>query len=160
MFGGTSMKILADMTGIATEPAIQQGIKEFVIANNDYEVRLRDAYAARDLEYQPMLINDHHDLYTVLVEGKNLNGTPYEIPSVIKIHSFFEIPIYSVQRFLPHIGSGDLEGHIVTRIGEDKKDDFNKSPVPQWFWIAVAIEVVILVVFITVSYFTNQKAAK
>jgi hypothetical protein len=160
MFGGASMKILCDMTGIATEPGIQQAMKEFVIANNDYEVRLRDAYAARELEYKPMLINDYHDLYMVLVEGKNLNGTPCEIPAVIKIHSFFEVPCYSVQRFLPHIGSGDLEGHIVTRIDEDKKDDFNPSPVPQWFWIAVAIEVVILVVFITVSYFTNQKAAK
>ena len=56
MFGASSMKILCDMSGIATEPAIQQAIKEFVINNNDYEVRKQEAYAEKELDYKPMLI--------------------------------------------------------------------------------------------------------
>lgn len=156
MFGASSMKVLCDMTGIATEPGIQQGIKEFVIGHNDYELRRVKAYEDEGMVYKPQLINGYEDLYNIMVLGKLPNGTLVEIPSMIKIHALFEVPCYSVQRFLPHVGSGDLEGHIVTRIDEDKKDDTNKGALPQWFWIAIACVAVALVVFVIATYFIGQ----
>lgn len=156
-FGASSMKILCDMTGIATEPAAQQAIKEFVIAHNDYELRKEKAYAEKNKEYIPQLITDYEDLYQFIVEGRDLNGNPIEIPPEIKIHAVFEVPIQSVQRFIAHIGAGDLEGHIATRIAEEMEEKRDESKLPGWFWIAVAIEIVIMALFIMFNYFSNPK---
>jgi hypothetical protein len=156
-FGASSMKILCDMTGIATEPAAQQAIKEFVITHNDRELRREKKAEELEKVYRPQLITDYEDLYQFIVEGKDLNGNAVEIPSDIRIHAVFEVPIQSVQRFLAHIGAGDLEGHIATRIAEEMEEKKDESKLPGWFWIAVAIEVVIMVVFIITNYFSGQK---
>ena len=155
-FGAASMKVLCDMTGIATEPAVQQAIKEFVISHNDYELRKERAYAEKEREYIPQLITDYEDLYQFIVEGKDLNGNPVGIPYEIKIHAVFEVPIMSVQRFIAHIGSGDLEGHIATRIAEEmeKKDDANK--IPTWAWIFIIVIAAVLGAFTIMNWFASN----
>jgi hypothetical protein len=151
-FGACSMKILCDTTGIATEPAVQQAIKEFVINHNDRELRREQAFAEKDRIYTPQLIQDYEDLYQYIIEGKDLNGNPVEIPSDIKIHAVFEVSIDKVQRFLAHIGPGDLEGHLAVRIAEDKEADKDLSKVPTWMWIVIVIFIAFGAMFTIANY--------
>lgn len=155
--GGTSLKILADNTGICTEPTIHQAIKEYVVYHNDRERRREAYFESQGKEYIPQFIRDYEDLYQLIITGKDANGNPVEIPNEIKIHAVYEVPIQQVQQYLAHVGPGDLEGHIKVRIAEDmmqKKDDSN---LPGWFWLAVAVEVVLMIGFIVANYFAGDK---
>jgi len=152
-FGACSMKILCDTTGIATEPMVQQAIKEFVINHNDRELRREAAYAKADKYYSPQLITDYEDLYQYIIEGKDLNGNAVDIPPEIKIHAVFEVSIDKVQRFLAHIGPGDLEGHLAVRIAEDKEAGDQKDKVPGWMWIVIIIFIAFGALFTAANYF-------
>jgi hypothetical protein len=155
--GACSMKVLADNTGIATEPTIQQAIKEFVVGHNDREKRRIMYFEQRGKEYNPCFIRDYDDLYNMVVTGVDPNGNEVDIPNEIKIHAVYEVPIQQVQQYLAHIGSGDLEGHIAVRIAEDQEDRKDDSKLPGWFWIAVAVEVVLMIGFIIANYFAGDK---
>jgi hypothetical protein len=148
-FGAVSMKLMCDTTGIATEPSIQQEIRNFVIWYNDYEKAKQDD----DPEYLPAVITDFEDIYQMVITGRNTNGEYIPIPPNICIHIVSEVPTQNIQRFLAHVSSEDLDGHISVRISEDLLKDQKSESLPGWFWFAVAAEVVIMIVYIGMSYF-------
>jgi hypothetical protein len=136
-FGAASLKILCDMTGIATEPSIQQEIKAFVTEYNDN---------------YPGLITDYEDLYQMCITGHDINGEPVDVPTNIKIHVVSEIPVQNIQRFLSHIGSEDLDGHVAVRISEDMEKDKKSETPPGWFWIAFALLIVGMIIYDIMLY--------
>jgi hypothetical protein len=142
-FGATSMKIMCDMTGIATEPIIQQEIKQFVTWYNDIEKEKEN----------PAVITDFEDLYQICVTGHNINGEYVEVPVNIRIHIVSEVPTQNVQHFLSHIMGEDLNDHISVRISEDiQKDKKSESP-PGWFWMMDAALIVCMIVYEASLYF-------
>lgn len=136
--GKCSAKIITDMTGIATEPELNMAIKTWVAEWNDNELKAQaDAYFAGE-EYEPRLVKDYYDLYEMVKAG--------EVDDPVVIPAVYEVPLWEIHRYLAHIGSGDLEGHIATRIEEDKKaeEDADKK-MPGWMWMFIAVEVIILI---------------
>jgi hypothetical protein len=144
--GKCSTKLVVDTTGIASEPELNMAIKTFVAEYNDQEYRKQaDAYN-RGLVYEPDFITDYYDLYKAVKEGKV--NDPVAIPAV------FEVPLWEIERYLPHIGSGDLEGHIATRIEEDKvEEDKADKSMPAWVWMALIIGGIIFGVFTLINIF-------
>ena len=143
------MKVMCDMTGISTEPMIQNEIKNFVIWYNDTELAKRDG----DPDYSPALITDFEDIYQMVITGYNTNGEYVNVPANICIHIASEVPTQNIQHFLSHVVAEDLDGHIAVRISEDILKDQKSESLPGWFWFAVAAEVVIMIVYIGMSYF-------
>ena len=142
-FGAASLKILCDMTGLATEPVVQDAIKNFVINYNDTEL-------TKD---NPAFITDYEDLFHMATTGYNANGEPVDVPAGIKIHIVSEVNTQDIQRFLAHISSEDLDGHVSVRISEDRiKDKQSESP-PGWFWLMDAALIVCMIVYEASLYF-------
>jgi hypothetical protein len=136
--GKCTTKIVTDMNGIASEPELNMAIKTWVSEWNDKELRLQanEYYSGRS--YTPDLVKDYYDLYRMVKEGRV--DDPVIIPSV------YEVPLYEIERYLAHIGPGDLEGHIATRIEEDKIEEENADKnMPGWMWMFIAVEVIILI---------------
>jgi hypothetical protein len=148
-FGAVSMKVMCDMTGVSTEPMIQNEIRTFVIWYNDTELAKRD----EDPDYNPALITDFEDIYQMVITGYNTNGEYVNVPANICIHIASEVPTQNIQHFLSHVVAEDLDGHIAVRISEDILKDQKSESLPGWFWFAVAAEVVIMIVYIGMSYF-------
>lgn len=144
--GKCSTKLVTDTTGIASEPELNMAIKTYVSEWNDKELRAQaDAYMNNET-YTPDLITDYYDLYKHVKDGKMVD--PVVIPAV------FEVPLWEIERYLPHVGPGDLEGHISTRIEEDKIEEENKNKhMPEWVWMALIIGGIIYGVFTLINVF-------
>lgn len=136
--GKCSAKIITDMTGIATEPELNMAIKTWVAEHNDAELKKQaDAYFNGDT-YAPRMVLDYYDLYEMVKNG--------EVDDPVVIPAVYEVPLWEIQRYLAHIGSGDLEGHIATRIEEDKEEERDADKkMPGWMWLFIAVEVIILI---------------
>jgi hypothetical protein len=146
--GKCSAKVVCDTTGIATEPTINQAIKTWVAEWNDKEFRKQDKYAENGMSYTPQLVMDYYDLYKMIKDG--FIDDPIVMPAI------FEVPLWEVERYLAHVGPGDLEGHIAQRVAEamQKADD---KTIPQWMWMAIIVIGLMLGAFTIMNYFGAGK---
>jgi hypothetical protein len=142
--GKCSAKVVCDTTGIASEPTINQAIKVAVAEWNDKEFRRQERYAEGGKIYTPRLITDYYDLYHMIKNG--------EIDDPVVIPAIFEVPHWEIERYLAHIGSGDLEGHIAQRVAEAMQKA-DSTAFPGWFWPAIIIIGLVLGAFTIANYF-------
>ena len=155
-FGAVNLKILCDISGIAVEPSLQQAIKETVVEWNDREIR-RDFKAREDgRNYIPQYLQGYKDIYNLLVEGVGPDGKDYEIPEFVNIRAIFEVPVYTVKRYIPRIGAGDLEGHIQRRMYEDVDKEEPRKMFPDWFYLGIAVVAIIIILFVIMNYFLTS----
>ena len=126
-FGAVNAKIFLDTWGIATDPKLQAAVKVVVLEWNE--------------THEDEQIANYADLYNLIKAGRI--DDPILMPAVC------EVPLYEVERYLPHIGAGDLEGHIAERVAEET-DDLKTGAWPGWMKALIAIEVVIVIIVCTV----------
>ncbi|MFA5408236.1 MAG: hypothetical protein WC343_05635 [Bacilli bacterium] len=126
-FGAVNAKIFLDTWGIATDPKLQAAVKVVVLEWNE--------------THEDEQIADYADLYDLIKAGRI--DDPILMPAVC------EVPLYEVERYLPHIGAGDLEGHIAERVAEET-DDLKTGAWPGWMKALIAIEAVVVVIVCTV----------
>ena len=109
-FGAVNAKIFLDTWGIATDPKLQAAVKAAILDWNETHTESEQ-------------IADYKDLYDLIKAGKIAD--PILMPAVT------EVPLYEIERYLPHIGAGDLEGHIAERVAEET-DDLKTGSWPGW----------------------------
>lgn len=138
-FGKCMAKLVTDMTGICTEPSLNQAIKTWVYEWNERELRKEIYYKQQGYEYTPELVTGYGDLYEMIKSGRV--DDPVVMPAV------FEVPLWQIERYLAHIGPGDLEGHIAARVAEEA-EKADSEAWPAWMKAFIAIEIGIVIVAI------------
>ncbi len=123
-FGAVNAKVFLDTWGIATDPKLQVAVKTTVTEWNE----------THDDDEQ---ITEYSDLYDLIRSG--------QIDDPILMPAVAEVPLYEIERYLPHIGAGDLEGHIAERVAEET-DDLRPGAWPGWMKALIAIEIVICII--------------
>lgn len=122
-FGAVNAKIFLDCWGISTDPKLQTAVKTAVTEWNE--------------THDDEQITAYSDLYNLIRAGQI--SDPILMPAVA------EVPLYEIERYLPHIGAGDLEGHIAERVAEET-DDLRSGSWPGWMKAFIAIEIVVCVI--------------
>lgn len=122
-FGAVNAKIFMDTWGVAVDPKLQVAVKTIV----------SDWNGTHDEDEQ---ITNYDDLMKLIK-----NGT---IDDPVLIPAVSEVPLFEIERYLPHIGAGDLEGHIAERVAEET-DDLKTSAWPGWMKVLIAVEIVICI---------------
>ncbi|MDD3527647.1 MAG: hypothetical protein PHX39_11925 [Bacteroidales bacterium] len=119
--GTVPSKVLIDMWGIGADPRLLVAVKTAIGTYNE--------------EHPDAKIETYKDLYEK-IKHKEIDD-PILIPAVC------EVPIYEIERYLPHVGAGDLEGHIAVRVAEEV-DDLKGKEWPAWMKAFVLIEMAVI----------------
>ena len=133
-FGAVNAKIFLDTWGIATDPKLQAAVKAAILDWNETHTESEQ-------------IADYKDLYDLIKAGKIAD--PILMPAVT------EVPLYEIERYLPHIGAGDLEGHIAERVAEET-DDLKTGSWPGWMKALVAVEIGICLIMGVIYLFGGK----
>lgn len=116
--GSVPTKLLIDTWGIGADPKLLVAVKTAIGTWNE--------------EHPDAKIESYKDLYEK-IKRKEIDD-PILIPAVC------EVPIYEIERYLPHIGAGDFEGHVAVRVAEEV-DDLKGKEWPAWMKAFIMIEV-------------------
>ncbi len=119
--GSVPTKLLIDTWGIGADPKILVAVKTVIGTWNE--------------EHPDAKIESYKDLYEK-IKHKEIDD-PILIPAVC------EVPIYEIERYLPHVGAGDFEGHIAVRVAEEV-DDLKGTEWPSWMKAFVMIQVAVI----------------
>lgn len=119
--GAVPSKLLIDMWGIGADPRLLVAVKTAIGTWNE--------------EHPDAKIETYKDLYE-LVKQKKI-ADPILIPAIC------EVPIYEIERYLPHIGAGDFEGHIASRVAEEV-EDLKGTEWPAWMKAFILIQVAVI----------------
>lgn len=119
--GTVPSKLLIDLWGIGADPKLLVAVKTAIGTWNE--------------EHPDNQIETYKDLYDK-VKRKEI-ADPILIPAVA------EVPIYEIERYLPHVGAGDFEGHIAVRVAEEV-DDLKGKEWPAWMKAFIMIEMAVI----------------
>ncbi|MCK9544268.1 MAG: hypothetical protein M0R03_19795 [Novosphingobium sp.] len=131
--GSVPSKLFLDMWGIGADPKMQVAVKTAI---DNYNENLSDDDK----------LKDYYDLVQAIIDKKI--DDPILIPAVC------EVPLYELSRYLPEVGSADLEGHISKRVS-DRMEAMDSKSLPMFMKIFIAMQVGILILLAIVYLLGN-----